>query len=132
MLIIIKVISSGVCMNNKILLGSMGLFIILLAAFGFYFVTKPVIATTITYTDAGFSPQTTTVASGSTVRVVNESKAELYFASGPHPQHNLNPELNMSELAPGKEGTIRVTREGTWSFHNHENDNHTGTITVTK
>ncbi len=119
-------------MNNKILLGSVGLFIILLAVFGFYFATKPVIAATITYTDAGFSPQTTSVASGSTVRVVNNSKAELHFASGPHPQHNLNSELNMNELAPGREGTIHVTREGEWSFHNHENDSHTGTIIVTK
>jgi plastocyanin len=115
-----------------VFLGSVLLVIVLLAVFGFYFVTKPVIAATITYTDAGFSPQTTTVASGSTIRIVNESKAQLRFASGPHPQHNLNSELNMSELTPGKEGTIHVTREGTWSFHNHENDSHTGTIIVTK
>jgi len=119
-------------MNNKVFLGSVLLVIVLLAAFGFYFVTKPVIAATITYTDTGFSPQTTTVAAGSTVRVVNESKAQLHFASGPHPQHDLNSELNMDELAPGKEGTIHVTREGRWSFHNHENDNRTGSIIVTK
>jgi len=119
-------------MNNKVFLGSLGLVIIAIAAIAFYFVTKPVIAATITYTDTGFSPKETTVTSGSIVRVVNESKTGLHFASGPHPQHNLNPELNMSELAPGKDGTIRVTREGRWSFHNHENDDYTGVIIVTK
>jgi hypothetical protein len=119
-------------MNNKVFLGSVGLAVVLLAVAGFYFVTKPVIAATITYTDNGFSPQTTTVASGATVRVANESKEELYFASGPHPQHDLNSELNMKKLAPGKEGMIRVVREGVWSFHNHDNDKHTGIITVTK
>ena len=119
-------------MNNRVFLGSLGLVIIVIAVIAFYFVTKPVIVATITYTDAGFSPKETTVSSGSIVRVVNESKAGLRFASGPHPQHNLNPELNMSELVPGKDGTIRVTREGRWSFHNHENDAHTGLIIVTK
>jgi hypothetical protein len=118
--------------NNRVFLGSVALVIILLGVFGFYVVTKPVIAATITYTDDGFSPQTTTVVSGSTIRVVNESKAQLRFASGPHPQHDLNSELNMGELASGKEGTIHVTREGKWSFHNHLNDDHTGILIVTK
>jgi plastocyanin len=118
--------------NNKVFLGSVGLVVIVIAAIAFYFVTKPIIAATITYTDSGFSPKETTVKAGSTVRVVNESGHPLRFASGPHPEHNLNAELNMSELAKGKDGTIRVTREGKWSFHNHLNDDHSGIITVIK
>ncbi len=119
-------------MNNKVFLGSVGLVVIVIATVAFYFATKPVIAATITYTDSGFSPKETTVNAGSTVRVINDSEHPLRFASGPHPEHNLNSELNMSELAKGKDGTIHVTREGKWSFHNHLNDDHTGVISVTK
>jgi len=88
------------------------------------------ISGTITYTDNGFSPATLSVKSGDTIRVVNQSSTSLQLSSDPHPTHSDNPELNMSALEPGKDSTLKVTRTGTWGYHNHENASDTGKITV--
>lgn len=85
----------------------------------------------ITYTDTGFRLSGNTIQAGETVLVVNESSEMLQFASDPHPQHTDNDDLNVPTLDPGEEETFVVNETGAWGFHNHLNDNHTGTITVT-
>lgn len=85
---------------------------------------------TITYTDSGFYPSTYMVKSDGTVTVVNKSSHDLLFASGPHPAHNAEPELNMNILHAGQSGSFTVTKVGTWGFHNHLNDQDTGTLMV--
>ena len=85
----------------------------------------------ITYTDSGFRLSGNTIQAGETVRVVNESSEALQFASDPHPQHTDNDDLNIPTLAPGEEETFVVNETGAWGFHNHLNDDHSGSITVT-
>lgn len=93
--------------------------------------TNTEVTVTITYTDEGFQTSSTTVPAGSTIVVVNESSGTLQFASNPHPQHTDNSELNLPTLAPGERESMVVEQTGTWGFHNHLNDSHTGSLTVT-
>lgn len=89
-------------------------------------------ATTITFTDDGVSPARITIKKGTAVTVVNNSSRAIQFSSDDHPAHTDDPELNMSELAPGANGTFTPTHVGTHGFHDHHNDSVTGTITVTE
>jgi len=88
-------------------------------------------AVTITYSDAGFSASAETVRAGDTILVVNNSSEVLQFSSDPHPQHTDNSELNLPTLRPGEQETMVVDKPGKWGFHNHLNDDHFGSITVT-
>lgn len=93
--------------------------------------SDPEITSTITYTDTGFKMSLDNLKVGSTVLVINDSSETLQFSSDPHPQHTENPELNLPVLRPGEQETIVITEPGTWGFHNHLNDNHSASITVT-
>ena len=88
------------------------------------------VAATITYGDAGFSPSVYKVKTNDSVRVANNSSRDLEFSSDDHPVHTDEPELNMKKLAPGESGTFTVTKTGTWGFHNHLDDRHTGSLEV--
>lgn len=99
---------------------------------------------TVTYSANGFFPSTITVAKGGTVTFVNQSGQRMWVASDPHPNHQ------------GYDGTTRAQhcaadytgakpfdqcsstdsysftfgKSGSWSYHNHSNDNDVGTIVV--
>jgi plastocyanin len=88
------------------------------------------VAATITYGNSGFSPSSVTVKAGESIKVTNSSSSDLDFASDPHPVHTDEPELNAGSIAPGSSKTFKVSNKGTWGFHNHENENHEGTIIV--
>ena len=88
------------------------------------------IATTITYNGSGFSLSKSTVASGSTVKIVNDSNSALDFDSDPHPTHTDNPELNQGDITPGTSKAFTVTTKGSWGFHNHNDPTQHGNITV--
>lgn len=85
---------------------------------------------TITYTDSGFSPATITVTAGTAITVKNDSSSPLQFSSDPHPAHTDEEELNLSTLSPGKSSTFTVTETGTFGFHNHLDEDATGTLIV--
>lgn len=85
---------------------------------------------TIVYTNSGFSPRDYRIKMGGTVTVRNDSDEVLDFASDDHPVHTDNSELNAGEISPGETKSFTVDRTGTWGFHNHERDSHTGTIVV--
>ncbi len=87
-------------------------------------------AATITYTDAGFSPASTTVKSGEAIRIVNQSSGVVGPSSDPHPTHNINTEINFPDIDPGESATVTVTEKGTWGLHNHLKDDHRATIIV--
>lgn len=89
-------------------------------------------AATITFTDEGFSPSTLTVKKGTVVTVKNTSATSVQFSSDDHPAHTENPEMNMSELAPGASGTFTADTVGTHGFHDHIDDSKTGTLIVTE
>lgn len=85
---------------------------------------------TITYTNDGFSPASLTVKSGTVVTVKNESSRPLQFSSDPHPEHTNNSELNESVTSPGKSTTFTAKRTGTYGYHNHLDETHTGSLVV--
>lgn len=88
------------------------------------------VAATITYSDNGFSSSVDNVKSGATVKVVNQSKRQLSFASDPHPVHTDDPELNAGTISPGDSKSFIVKTKGTWGFHNHLHEQDEGSITV--
>lgn len=92
--------------------------------------TNTTVAATITYTDSGFEPATVTVKSGSKIKIVNGSQAEIEIASDPHPTHTNNPELNTEDIEPGATATITVTTVGTWGYHNHYSPTKKGSLIV--
>lgn len=77
----------------------------------------------ITFTDDGFSPAQVTVKSGGAIKWVNNSSAKVQAASDPHPTHTTNPEITdgdfVIELAPGASSSVKITKSGTWGFHDH-------------
>jgi plastocyanin len=85
---------------------------------------------TITFDGTSFSPDMVAVASGGTVKVVNNSTEEVEPASDPHPTHTDNPEINFEDIAAGQSKTVTVTTKGTWGYHNHHDKNQKGTIVV--
>ncbi len=88
------------------------------------------LAVTINYTNAGFPSETFMVKAGGTVTVKNNSDHDLEFSSGSHPTHTDEPELNMDVLRPGESGSFKVTKVGTWSFHNHLKEHDAGSLMV--
>lgn len=87
-------------------------------------------SSTITYTNDGFSPVSLTVKAGTTVTIKNDSSRSLQFSSNPHPDHTNEPELNLDNLSPGKSTTFQASEPGSYGFHNHLNEDHTGTLIV--
>lgn len=91
--------------------------------------TQAVMAT-ITYTDSGYSPETTTVKTGQTIAIKNDSETQMQFDSDPHPIHTTNQELNVEIVEPGEVKTFTVTKTGTFGYHNHLNPSQTGKIII--
>lgn len=89
-----------------------------------------VAAATINYTDSGFSPESLTVKKDDTIKIVNQSSVSLEFSSDDHPTHKADPELNMAMIQPGKDGMLKVTKTGTWGYHNHLKPGDEGHLTV--
>jgi hypothetical protein len=127
--------------NNRLLLGTAITLVVIVGGWMIVYVPQvspiasdasTVSAATITYTDKGFSPSTLDIKTGGIVHVQNHSKITLEFASGSHPDHSQDPELNMAPIEPGDEGVLKVTRSGSWMFHNHLRDEDTGMLTVRK
>ncbi len=87
-------------------------------------------AATITYDGNGFSPANVTVKSGDTVTVKNTSSQDVQFDSDPHPVHTDDPDLNLGSVAPGQSGSFKVTKTGSFGYHNHLDPSQTGNITI--
>lgn len=85
---------------------------------------------TITYTDGGFDPSTTTVKAGDTIRIMNRSSMPLSFNSDDHPAHTDQDELNVGDVPRNRSQEFTVTQAGTWGYHNHENAAHSGKLIV--
>lgn len=69
------------------------------------------VASVITYDGSSFSLSSSTVSSGSAVKITNNSSDELDFDSDPHPVHTDNPELNAGSIAPKESKTITLTKK---------------------
>jgi plastocyanin len=87
-------------------------------------------AATITYSNSGFSPSTTTVKAGDVVAINNTSSGDMQLDSNPHPIHTDDTDLNVGLVGAGQTKTFTVTQKGTFGFHNHLNPGDTATIIV--
>lgn len=85
---------------------------------------------TIVFTDDGFSQDTYTFPAGTAIRVDNQSKMDMQFSSDSHPTHKEHSELNMDVLSAGEDGTFTPPGKGTYTFHDHINDQYTGTLVI--
>lgn len=85
---------------------------------------------TIVFTDEGFAQQEYSFPAGTAIRVENESSMDMQFSSNNHPAHRENPELNMALLGAGESGTFTPPGKGTYGFHDHINDQYTGTLII--
>lgn len=88
------------------------------------------VAATITYSDSGFSPASTTVKSGQIVAITNNASTGLQFESNPHPAHTDDTDLNVGSVSSGETKTFTVTNKGTFGFHDHFNPSKTANITI--
>lgn len=108
--------------------------------------TAPMSAT-VTYTDAGFSPATVTVAKGGSITFINQSSHRMWVASDPHPTHEGYDGTTRSQHCPasytgakpfdecsaaqaGGSFTFTFNQSGSWGYHNHAVDEDKGTIIV--
>ena len=87
-------------------------------------------AATITYDGSGFSPATTTVKSGDTVAIKNTSSSDMQLDSNPHPVHTDDTDLNVGMVGAGQTVTFKVTKKGSFGFHNHLNPSQTAKIVI--
>ena len=86
---------------------------------------------TVTYTANGFSPASITIKAGDTVIFKNNSAADFWPASGPHPTHTNYPEFDAKKaISAGSSYSFTFTKVGSWKYHNHLSPSLTGTITV--
>lgn len=103
--------------------------------------------TTVTYTDAGFSPKEVSVAVGGTVRFVNTSTHGMWVGSDDHPGHTKYDGTSTKEhcaegkntngtfdactaLAPGAVYNFTFTKAGSFAYHNHTKSADGGTVVV--
>lgn len=100
---------------------------------------------TVTYTSAGFSPASVTIAKGDTVMfVAGTDDKVMWVASGPHPTHQgydgttreqhcasgyAGP-APFDQCATGASFSFAFEKAGTWKYHNHVNSGQTGTVIV--
>jgi plastocyanin len=85
---------------------------------------------TITYTDNGFEPATTTVKSGQSVIFKNSSSSGIQIDSNPHPVHTDDTDLNVGAIAAGASKIATLTKSGTFGFHNHLQPSNQAHITI--
>lgn len=85
----------------------------------------------VTYTADGFSPQVLRITKGESVTFQNNTTANLWVASDPHPTHVDLPNFDaLGAIVQGETYVYTFTKLGTWSFHNHASASHKGTIIV--
>ena len=106
-------------------------------------------AALITYTDGGFSPETTTIKVGETVRFVNNAGTGMWVGADEHPTHTEYDGTTTKEhcvdgapvggvfdmcrrAATGEFWEFTFTKAGTFDFHNHAQAAHGGTVVVTE
>jgi len=84
---------------------------------------------TVRYTDAGFEPAVLEVEVGTMVSFVNDSAAQMWVASDPHPAHTILPTFD--QFKANDSYTYTFTEVGEWQYHDHLNPTAGGTIIVT-
>lgn len=86
--------------------------------------------TTVTLTDAGFTPKDITVKATTMVIWTNSSGKTATVDSADHPTHRLNTFLNLGEFTNGSSLQVVFDNPGKYNYHNHFNASENGTVTV--
>jgi hypothetical protein len=84
----------------------------------------------LTVGDTSITPDSLTAQRCDTVTVVNASKQNVIPALGPHEHHIVYPGFEEHVLTPGQSYTFRLSRAGTISLHDHDDESLRATITV--
>jgi plastocyanin len=85
----------------------------------------------VNYTATGFSPNQITIQAGTTVKFVNQSDADFWPASNPHPIHTGLWGFDAKQpIVPGESYEFTFTKTGNFGFHNHLQISNTGKIIV--
>ena len=81
--------------------------------------------------DSGFSPASTEVRVGETVKFINNGSGKMWVASAPHPAHTNYSEFD-EKTGTNAGGSYEFTflKTGSWKYHNHLNPSQFGTIVV--
>ena len=91
---------------------------------------------TIVYiSDNGVVPHDIQIHIGASVTFVKLDDSVHEMASGPHPQHNNYPPLNIGVFMHGETRVVKFTNVGFFGYHDHDNDDDLrfqGSVTVTK
>lgn len=128
--------------------------ILLILAAGFYFVNStkttvsPVSTDTTTPTDtstpsanikenrviisaSGFTPQTITIKTGSSITWTNTDSVSHTVNSDPHPTHTISSLLNQAgTIKAGESKSLTFPTAGTYKYHDHLNPSSSGTVVV--
>lgn len=83
---------------------------------------------TVEYSGQGFSPNSITVKSKTTVTWVNKGSDLMWVASNPHPVHTDLP--GFDALRADGTYSFTFTKVGKWSYHNHLSPDKSGEIVV--
>lgn len=85
----------------------------------------------IIYDNTGFQPEVLRVSKGDAVTFRNESTLNMWVASDPHPVHTaLSSFDSLQAKTQGETYVYTFTQAGTWTFHNHVQSSHKGTVIV--
>lgn len=88
-------------------------------------------AIVVTYDGTRFSPQSVTVAPGTTVAFTNDSTRSMWVASDPHPTHTNFSDFDAKRAyTPGQSYSFTFDKAGTFTFHDHLNSSVRGTVSV--
>lgn len=86
---------------------------------------------TVEYSGQGFSPDSITVKSGTTVTWVNKSSDSMWAASNPHPIHTgLSGFDALKGIPTGESYSYTFTKVGKWGYHNHLGPDKMGEVVV--
>lgn len=104
-------------------------------------------STTVTYTDAGFTPAKVFIKKGDAVQFINKSTHTMWVGVDDHPTHteydgtstkehcaagkNLNGSFDQCVgSSPGTTYTYTFTKAGTFDYHNHTASKDSGSVVV--
>ena len=91
----------------------------------------PVLASVVTYSATGFSPNSLTVKAGTTVTFKNETTGTMWVASDPHPTHTSYAEFDAKKgFASGESYSYTFNKVGSWSYHDHLHAGFKGIVIV--
>lgn len=88
----------------------------------------------VSVTESGFVPAISTITAGDSVIWTNNSSVFVHVAPDSHPEHTDYPGIweddGRGKIDPGESYAALFSTPGTYQYHDHEDENQTGTIIV--